>query len=53
MDIVIPSNFERFLYHLLDENPHELTTYMAQIKMSGKFDFASQKEQRVATIRGE
>eukprot|EP00054_Salpingoeca_dolichothecata_P005752 m.36021 g.36021 ORF g.36021 m.36021 type:complete len:682 (+) comp15889_c0_seq1:605-2650(+) len=35
MDIVIPSNFERYLYHLLDEDAEKVKEIMVKIKAEG------------------
>jgi threonine synthase len=39
MDIQVASNFERFLYYALDENPTRVRVVMAQIKNSGSYRF--------------
>ncbi len=39
MDIQVASNFERFLYYALDENPTRVCTVMAQIKATGSYRF--------------
>ncbi len=36
MDIQVASNFERYLYYLLDENPSAVSALMAQFKSEGK-----------------
>lgn len=36
MDIQVASNFERYLYYLLDENPEAVTALMDQFKSEGK-----------------
>lgn len=36
MDIQVASNFERYLYYLLDENPMEVASFMDQFKSEGK-----------------
>ncbi|HWO95819.1 MAG TPA: threonine synthase [Bacillus sp. (in: firmicutes)] len=36
MDIQVASNFERYLYYLLDENPSAVTALMGQFKTEGK-----------------
>ncbi len=36
MDIQVASNFERYLYYLLDENPGAVTALMDQFKSEGK-----------------
>ncbi len=39
MDIQVASNFERFLYYALDENPTRVNAVMAQIKSTGAYRF--------------
>lgn len=39
MDIQVASNFERFLYYALDENPIRVRSVMAQIKATGAYRF--------------
>ncbi len=39
MDIQVASNFERFLYYALDENPTRVNNVMAQIKATGSYRF--------------
>jgi threonine synthase len=39
MDIQVASNFERFLYYALDENPTRVRAVMAQIKATGVYRF--------------
>lgn len=39
MDIQVASNFERFLYYALDENPIRVKAVMAQIKATGAYRF--------------
>jgi len=39
MDIQVASNFERFLYYALDENPIRVRSVMAQIKATGSYRF--------------
>lgn len=39
MDIQVASNFERFLYYALDENPTRVNAVMAQIKATGAYRF--------------
>ncbi|MBI2813067.1 MAG: threonine synthase [Opitutae bacterium] len=39
MDIQVASNFERFLYYALDENPTRVRPVMAQIKATGAYRF--------------
>ncbi len=46
MDIQIASNFERYLYYLLDCNPESVSEAMTDFKINGKLDFtAKQMEQ--------
>jgi threonine synthase len=39
MDIQVASNFERFLYYALDENPTRVRAVMAKIKSTGAYRF--------------
>lgn len=39
MDIQVASNFERFLYYALDENPTRVCNVLAQIKATGSYRF--------------
>jgi len=39
MDVQVASNFERFLYYALDENPTRVNAVMAQIKATGAYRF--------------
>ena len=39
MDIQVASNFERFLYYALDENPARVRTVMAQLQATGAYRF--------------
>lgn len=39
MDIQVASNFERFLYYALDENPTRVRAVMAQLKSTGAYRF--------------
>jgi len=45
MDIQSASNFERYLYYLLDEDPHKTTQAMAQFSESGKIDLTDFQDQ--------
>ncbi|EGD76438.1 threonine synthase [Salpingoeca rosetta] len=45
MDIVVPSNFERFLYFLMDNNPHKTKALMKRIKSSGTLDLGKNKDE--------
>ncbi len=48
MDIQLASNFERYLYYLLDENPAEVRRSMAEFSRSGRLSFDVSLQQRVA-----
>ncbi len=50
MDIQISSNFERYLYFLLDENPTKVQELMEQMTREGKLEIAAEKQQAVAKI---
>ncbi len=39
MDIQVASNFERFLYYALDENPARVRTVMAELQAKGAYRF--------------
>ncbi|MSU46097.1 MAG: threonine synthase [Lacunisphaera sp.] len=39
MDIQVASNFERFLYYALDENPARIRTVMAELQAMGAYRF--------------
>ncbi len=50
MDIQISSNFERYLYYLLDENPHQVRELMEQMAATGSIEVSTEKQQQVAKI---
>ncbi len=50
MDIQISSNFERYLYYLLDENPDRVRELMEQMAATGSIQVAAEKQQEVAKI---
>ena len=47
MDIQVASNFERYLYYLLDENSREVTALMDQFKSEGKIVVNEEKLRQV------
>lgn len=47
MDIQVASNFERYLYYLLDENPSEVSALMDQFKSEGKIVVNEEQLRRV------
>ena len=47
MDIQVASNFERYLYYLLDENPTAVTTLMEQFKSEGKIAVNEEQHRQV------
>ncbi|GHH98910.1 threonine synthase [Neobacillus kokaensis] len=47
MDIQVASNFERYLYYLLDENPSEVTTLMEKFKTEGKIVVSEEQLRQV------
>jgi threonine synthase len=47
MDIQVASNFERYLYYLLDEDPKSVSSLMNQFKLEGKIKIGSEKLQRI------
>ncbi len=46
MDIQVSSNFERFLFDLLDRNPEELRAKMASFRQSGEYDLPKKEMDR-------
>jgi threonine synthase len=53
MDIQIASNFERFLYSALDENPIRVKAVMAQIKSTGAYRFDVLNKSAFSTSRSD
>eukprot|EP00040_Diaphanoeca_grandis_P036719 m.235598 g.235598 ORF g.235598 m.235598 type:complete len:897 (-) comp33666_c4_seq1:45-2735(-) len=51
MDIVIPSNFERFLFALFDNDCATLASKMADIKTKGVMEMGVEKEAYMAKIK--
>ncbi len=47
MDIQIASNFERYLYYLLDSNAEKVAEVMERFKQNGKLDFTSAQKQQL------
>ncbi|PZO86686.1 MAG: threonine synthase [Micavibrio aeruginosavorus] len=47
MDIQVSSNFERFLFDVLDRNPDELRAKMASFRQSGEYDLPKKEMERV------
>ncbi|MEN8180657.1 MAG: threonine synthase [Pseudomonadota bacterium] len=50
MDIQISSNFERYLYYLLDEDPARVRELMEQMASTGSIEVSAEKQQAVAKI---
>lgn len=48
MDIQISSNFERYLYYLMDENPDKIRELMEQMANTGSIQVPAEKQQEVA-----
>ncbi len=47
MDIQVASNFERYLYYLVDENPNAVSAFMDQFKNEGKIVVSEELLQKV------
>jgi threonine synthase len=43
MDIQIASNFERYLFHLFDENPERVKTAFTELKEKGRISFSQEE----------
>jgi len=50
MDIQVASNFERYLYHLYQENPEKVRAAFAELREKGRISFSDAEMERV---RGE
>jgi threonine synthase len=50
MDIQISSNFERYLYSLMDENPAEVRRLMDEMSSQGKLTVPAAKQAEVAQV---
>lgn len=51
MDIVVPSNFERFLFVLVNHDPKRLKALMTKIKSEGVLDLGDGKDQAMDVVR--
>lgn len=47
MDIQVASNFERYLYYLVDEKPNEVSAFMDQFKSEGKIVVGAEQLRQV------
>ncbi len=50
MDIQISSNFERYLYYLMDENPDRVRELMEQMASEGRLEISEEKQERVRKL---
>ena len=50
MDIQVASNFERYLYYLMDEDPQAVRTLMRQLADTGEFRIAEEKRKAVESV---
>lgn len=50
MDIQISSNFERYLYYLMDENPAKVRELMEEMTRDGRLEISEEKQQRVCKL---
>ncbi|MCG8426315.1 MAG: threonine synthase [Chromatiales bacterium] len=50
MDIQISSNFERYLYFLMDESSEQVKTLMAEMATSGKLSVSEEKRREVESL---
>ncbi len=50
MDIQLASNFERYLYYLLDEDPQAVRACMSQLAEHGGFSVPEEKRRLVASV---
>jgi len=50
MDIQISSNFERYLYYLLDQDANQVRGLMEQMAREGRIEVSSEKQQEVAGL---
>lgn len=51
MDIVVPSNFERYLFHLLDNNPVALKHMLEQYEQTGQLDLGPNRVKLMAQAK--
>lgn len=52
MDILISSNFERFLYYVLDENPTRIAELMHDLEHNHSFKVNKEEHTRITSIMG-
>lgn len=52
MDILISSNLERYLYHILDENTQRLCQLMEDLRQTGKFALTEEERQKIQDLHG-
>ncbi|PLY15004.1 MAG: threonine synthase [Sedimenticola sp.] len=50
MDIQISSNFERYLYYLMDQNPAKVKELMKQMATTGKLEVPEDKRREVESV---
>lgn len=50
MDIQISSNFERYLYYLMDEDPQKVRELMAQMAAEGRLEVSEEKRKQVEKL---
>ena len=50
MDIQVASNFERYLYYLMDEDPQAVRTFMQQLADTGGFRIPEEKRGAVKSV---
>ncbi len=50
MDIQISSNFERYLYYLMDEDPSRVCELMEDMARDGRLEISEEKQQRVRKL---
>lgn len=50
MDIQISSNFERYLYYLMDEQPDQVRALMEQMKVRGEFSVSAAQLEQVSSL---
>jgi threonine synthase len=50
MDIQISSNFERYLYYLMDEDPARVRELMEDMARNGRLEISEEKQQRVRKL---
>ncbi len=50
MDIQVSSNFERYLYYLMDEDPAQVGALMGQMAREGKLEVPAEKREQVQSL---